>query len=107
MGSPPRGRGGGFSSMHIDWPTLMLAGAFVSAASGVFLIFAWFQTRTGGGMLWWAAGNLALATAIPFLITDGSNLNLPAAMIAMTLLNLSPALIWASSRSCNDHRVDI
>jgi diguanylate cyclase (GGDEF)-like protein len=92
--------------MHIDWPTLMLAGAFVSAASGVFLIFAWFQTRSGDSMLWWAAGNLTLATAIPFLIADNTDLSLPASMVAITLLNLSPALVWASARSCNGHRVD-
>jgi diguanylate cyclase (GGDEF)-like protein len=93
--------------MHIDWPTLMLAGSFVSAVSGVFLIFAWLQTRSGQGMLWWAAGNLTLALAIPFLVIGNAGLGGPSAVLAITLLNLSPALIWASARACNDHRVDL
>ena len=39
------GTGGGADrqAMHIDLPTLMIAGSFVAAASGGFLAFAWLQ----------------------------------------------------------------
>ena len=54
--------------MAIDLPTLMLAGSFVTAASGLFLVFAWMQNREAIGMLWWATGNLVLAAAVPVVV---------------------------------------
>ena len=47
--------------MTIDLPTLMIAGSFVAAVSGVFLVFAWLQNRKATATLWWAASNLVLA----------------------------------------------
>ena len=91
--------------MHLDLPTLMVAGSFVSAVSGVFLIFAAMQTKDSEGMLWWASANLTLAAAIPLVATP--NLSLPSILVAITLLNISPALVWASARACNGHRVDL
>ncbi len=90
--------------MHLDLPTLMVAGSFVSAVSGVFLIFAAMQTKDSKPMLWWASANLTLAAAIPLIATH--NLSLPSILVAVTLLNISPALVWASARACNGHRVD-
>ncbi len=90
--------------MHMDMPTLMAAGSFVSAVSGVFLIFAAMQTRDSRAMLWWASANLTLAAAIPLLAT--ANLSLPSVLVAITLLNISPALVWASARACNGRKVD-
>ena len=93
--------------MHMDLPTLMAAGSFVSAVSGVFLVFAAMQTKDSEGMLWWAGGNLTLAAAIPLVATSNLSPGLPSVLVAITLLNLSPALIWASARACNGHRVDL
>ena len=42
--------------MQLDLPTLMVAGSFVAATSGVFLFFAWLQNREARAALWWAAG---------------------------------------------------
>ncbi len=81
--------------MTIDFPTLMVAGSFVSAISGVFLIFAWLQTDRAHGMLWWAAADLVLATAIPIMASPTLTPDEPALVVAITLLNISPALIWA------------
>jgi diguanylate cyclase (GGDEF)-like protein len=92
--------------MIIDLPTLMIAGSFVSAISGVFLIFAWLQTDRAYGMLWWAAADLVLATAIPIMASPDLRPGEPALVAAITLLNLSPALIWASARAVNNRRVD-
>ncbi len=93
--------------MSIDLPTLMIAGSFVSAVSGVFLIFASLQTKGAQGMLWWAAGNLTLAAAIPLVAFHDVAPNLPSVLLALTLLNISPALVWASARACNNSRVDL
>jgi diguanylate cyclase (GGDEF)-like protein len=89
----------------MDLPTLMVAGSFVSAVSGIFLIFAAIQTKDSEGMLWWASANLILAAAIPLVATP--NLSLPSVLMAVTLLNLSPALVWASARACNGQKVDM
>lgn len=91
--------------MTIDLPTLMMAGSFVAAVSGVFLIFAWMQTDNAYGVLWWAAADLVLAVAIP-LITTKAPPGSPPIVIGITLLNVSPALIWASARAVGRRRIE-
>jgi len=94
--------------MQIDLPTLMIAGSFVSAVSGVFLIFAAMQTKSASGMVWWASANLTMAAAVPLLAFHSEIApNMPSVVVAITLLNISPALIWASAQACDNRRVDI
>ena len=70
--------------MAIDLPTLMLAGSFVTAASGLFLVFAWMQNREAVGMVWWATGNLTLALAVPSVLGTGEEVpRLSAAMFSI------------------------
>ena len=92
--------------MKIDLPTLMIAGSFVAGVSGVFLVFAWLQNRKATATLWWAASNLVLALSIPMMAASNMSLGSPAVVVAITLLNLSPALIWASARSCNGRSIN-
>ena len=93
--------------MELDLTTLMIAGSFVSAVSGMFLIFSWLQTdRTNTGLLWWAGGVLLLAIAIPMLANEGRLAGSPPYIVAITLLNLSPSLIWASARATSGLRID-
>lgn len=93
--------------MNVDLPTLMIAGSFVAAVSGVFLVFAWLQNRKATATLWWAASNLVLAVSIPMMAASDLTTGSPAVIVAITLLNVSPALIWASARSCNGRRVNL
>jgi diguanylate cyclase (GGDEF)-like protein len=90
--------------MAIDLPTLMLAGSFVTAASGLFLVFAWMQNREAVGMVWWATGNLVLAAAVPVVVSHAVFFGIPSTVVGILLLNLSPALIWAAASACNGHR---
>jgi diguanylate cyclase (GGDEF)-like protein len=87
--------------MAIDLPTLMLAGSFVTAASGLFLVFAWMQNREAVGMVWWATGNLTLALAVPIVVSHAVVLGIPSTVLGILLLNVSPALIWAAASACN------
>jgi diguanylate cyclase (GGDEF)-like protein len=87
--------------MAIDLPTLMLAGSFVTAASGLFLVFAWMQNREAVGMVWWATGNLVLAVAVPVVVSHAVVFGIPSTVLGILLLNLSPALIWAAASACN------
>ena len=93
--------------MHMDFSTLMVAGSFVSAISGVFLIFAAMQTKDSEGMVWWATANLTLAAAIPLVATPNLAPGWPSLLLAVTLLNMSPGLVWASARACNGRKVDL
>ena len=92
--------------MAIDLPTLMVAGSFVAAVSGVFLIFAWFQNRQATATLWWAASNLVLAVSVPMMARMAPIGGSVATMVAITMLNVNPALIWASARACNNRGVN-
>jgi diguanylate cyclase (GGDEF)-like protein len=88
--------------MVVDLPTLMIAGSFIAATSGVFLIFAWLQNRESWALLWWAAANLILAASVPLMAVRDDAFSRPSQILAITLLNISPALIWAAARSCNN-----
>jgi len=92
--------------MQIDLPTLMIAGSFVAAVSGMFLIFSWLHTDRANGMLWWACANLLLAAAIPMMASTDARPGAPEVIVATTLLNISPALIWAAARATNGRRVE-
>jgi diguanylate cyclase (GGDEF)-like protein len=92
--------------MVLDLPTLMMAGAFIAAVSGAFLAFAWLQDREAWGTLWWAAADLVLAASVPLSFYGGRAMGSPAAVLAITLLNLSPAFVWAAARRSNQRNVN-
>lgn len=93
--------------MDLDLPTLMIAGSFVSAVSGLFMVFSWMQTdRSNSGLLWWAGAVILLAVAIPMVAQGNGTPGSPPFVVAITLLNVSPALIWASARATAGKRVD-
>ena len=87
--------------MQIDLPTLMVAGSFVAATSGVFLIFAWLQNRDEKAPLWWAGANMSLAAGVPLIASAGTTFGLPSMIVGILLLNLSPALILAAACAAN------
>jgi diguanylate cyclase (GGDEF)-like protein len=92
--------------MIIDLPTLMIAGSFIAATSGVFLIFAWLQNRESLALLWWAAANMILAASVPLMAVPDAAFSRPSQIVGITLLNISPALIWAAARSCNNREAN-
>ncbi len=91
----------GAGIVDINLPTLMVAASFVAGASGVFLICAWLQDRTAQAPLLWGVANLVLATGVPLLASPDAAFGVPSTIIGLVLLDVSPALIWAAARSCN------
>ena len=90
--------------MLIDLPTLMIAASFIAATSGFFLVFAWLQRRESWAILWWAVANLILAVSVTLLSLHGASFGRPSQIVAMTLLNVCPAMIWAAARSHNNRQ---
>ena len=93
--------------MVIDLPTLMIAGSFVAAISGAFLIFAWLQTPGATAMVWWGAANMVLSAAIPLVAFPDAALGLPSVVVGICLLNVSPGLIWGAARASNRRRASV
>jgi len=87
--------------LDINLPTLMVAASFVAGASGVFLICAWLQDQTARAPLLWGLANLILAIGVPLIASPGSTFGVPKTIAGLILLDISPALIWAAARSCN------
>ena len=54
--------------MHLDVPTLMAIGVFVTLVAGFLLFFAWLGDRAGRALLWWAAGDLVWAVGVALIL---------------------------------------
>ena len=91
--------------MTLDVPTLMIAGSFVAAMCGLLLVFAWWQYRQTHAPLWWAGGDFALAAGV-LLLALGFIHDTPLLYTAgLTLLIVSPSLIWAAARSFRERPI--
>jgi diguanylate cyclase (GGDEF)-like protein len=90
--------------MHLDLPTLMVAGSFATALSGLLLIGSWFTTlKKEPALAWWAAANFLYAGGIA-LILLGTTAYQAFLVAGMLLATLSPALIWAGVRQFEGRR---
>lgn len=97
------GNGAGRHRVHLDVPTLMVAGAFVALMSGAILIFAWYQYRETRAALWWAGADFALACGI-VLLAVGTD-KAPIFSVGLALLCMASALSWAGARSFDGHPI--
>ena len=90
--------------MHLDLPTLMVAGSFATALSGLLLIGSWLTTlKKEPALAWWAAANFLYAGGIAFILL-GTTLYQAFLVAGMLLATLSPALIWAGVRQFEGRR---
>lgn len=93
--------------MQLDLPTLMIAGAFVAACSAVLLLFAWSQYRETSAALWWAGADTATASAVVMLIVSFAVDHRPLFLMALTLLQVASAMVWAGARAFDHHRINV
>ena len=82
--------------MHLDVPTLMVAGAFLSLLSGLLLIGAWYQFKEMSPVLWWASADLVMAVGIILLAVGGSRSSHTVLGFAFLALTISSILILVS-----------
>jgi diguanylate cyclase (GGDEF)-like protein len=86
--------------MNLDGFTLMAAGSFVAALSGLLLLVAWTQIRAPS-LLWWSAASGIYAVGIGVLafgITSGITI---AVAIASGVTTLTPVLVFGGVRHFN------
>src|SRR5579863_2850040 len=83
--------------MHLDLPTLLAADSFVTATSGVLLLFVWLRSRDAPSALWWGLANLSvsLGTGIFALRQELSDFGWR--MAVATAINLASAMFWAAA----------
>jgi diguanylate cyclase (GGDEF)-like protein len=87
--------------MTLDASTLAFAGALASFASGLILLFYWWQDRGARTALWWAAANCGLGVGVSALALNGQLPYFFANVAGPLLLDLSAALTWSAARVFN------
>lgn len=90
--------------MHFDLATLMAAGAFVASASGLFLLFVWWQHREARSVLWWSISQLFTGAAIALLNDGIIHSSAPRLGIATILLIVGGAISWGAAQVFNRRR---
>ena len=84
--------------MHLDVVTLIAAGSFVAALSGLLLTGAWTQVREPA-ILWWAAADYVFAAGIALVFYGSATEAVPAVLAGSTLSSLDTGLVWAGTRA--------
>ena len=91
--------------MHLDIITLMAAGSFVAALSGILLTGAWTQMRGEPALLWWAAAKFALAVGVGLLSVGAATSSVVMLAIGGLVTAVAPALLWAGTRTFVGRRI--
>lgn len=89
--------------MVLDGLTLLAAGCFVTAVTGLLLIGAWTQIRTPALMIW-AAASFSTSVGIALIGVGFSAPLVPALALGSILGALASAMVWAGTRSFNGRR---
>jgi diguanylate cyclase (GGDEF)-like protein len=85
--------------VHLDVPTLVAMGSFVSACAGAVLLIAWSQNPKTAALALWGLANIVNASGIASLMVAAVSGQPPWALLGVGLLALSPGLIWKAARS--------
>ena len=88
--------------MNLDGFTLMAAGSFLTAASGLLIFVAWIQIRAPA-LLWWAGASFIYSLGIGLLAFGLAGANTVATAIAVGVMTIAPVLVLGGIRQFN-HR---
>ncbi len=85
--------------MHLDVPTLMTMGSFISACAGLVLLAAWWQNRTIPALAVWAASDIIMGAgilcfALAFISQQAIWFLLGGGFVAV-----APGLMWKAARA--------
>jgi diguanylate cyclase (GGDEF)-like protein len=85
--------------MHLDIPTLMAMGSFISACAGTVLLAAWMQNRSAIVLALWGLSDIVFAAGIVALLLGATLDEAIGTIVGGGLLALAPALTWKAARS--------
>ena len=83
--------------MHLDLPTLLIADSFVTATSGVVLIFVALRSRDAPSALWWGLANLMVSVGCGIFAARQELADIAWRIVVATCLNLASAMFWAAA----------
>lgn len=86
--------------MHLDGPTLLVAGTFVTAVSGTLLLAAWTQIRTSA-LLFWATASFANAVGMAMIVMSMQTGFLAGTPVSDLLNATATILVWMGARNFN------
>lgn len=89
-----------YARMHLDGPTLLVAGTFVTAVSGILLLAAWTQIRTSA-LLFWAAASFANAIGMALIVVSFQTGFLASTPVSDLLNATATVLVWMGARNFN------
>jgi diguanylate cyclase (GGDEF)-like protein len=89
----------------LDIITLMAAGSFVAALSGILLTGAWTQMRGEPALLWWAAAKFAFAVGVGLLSVGAATSSVMMLAVGGLVTAAAPAFLWAGTRTFVHRRV--
>ncbi len=85
--------------MHLDVPTLMAMGSFISACAGVVLFVAWWQNRKTPALVPWALSDIIASAGILSLMLGSVSRQPIWFILGGSLLALAAGLMWKAARS--------
>ncbi len=89
--------------MNLDTTTLIVAGSFVAAFTGLVLIAARTQIPATPALVWWAAANFVTSAGIACAALRPPLGDVPPETAGLAMLGLGPVLVWTGFRRFN-HR---
>src|SRR5258707_14353357 len=91
--------------MHLDLPTLLAADSFVTATSGVLLLFVWLRSGNAPSAFWWGLANLMVSVGTGIFATRQELSDIGWRMAVATALNVASVMFWAAAHRSHRPRI--
>ena len=85
--------------MHLDVPTLMTMGSFISACAGLVLLVAWWQNRTIPALAVWAASDIIMGAGILCFALASISQQAIWFLLGGGFVAVAPGLMWKAARA--------
>ena len=85
--------------MHLDVPTLMTMGSFISACAGLVLLVAWWQNRTIPALAVWAASDIIMGAGILCFALASISQQAIWSLLGGGFVAVAPGLMWKAARA--------
>ena len=91
--------------MQFDLPTLLTTDSFVTATSGVMLLFVWLRSSNAPSSFWWGLANLMVSLGTGIFAAKQGLTDAWSRIEVATCLNVAASMYWAAAY--RSHRPDV